>query len=194
MFIQELQVPSIKQEASTPTSTPTPDVQVLVVNPAWTQVFIDYIQDHKFPDDKVKSEQITRKSKNYVLVRDMLYRWGTSSGVLLKCITREEGQKILEEIHSRCCGNHVASRTLVGKAFRSVYYWPTALKDIEELVRHCKGYQFFAKQTHVPAHNLIYIPPSWPFSCWGLDMVGPLKRAPGGFEYIYVAIDKFTNG
>ena len=23
-------------------------------------------------------------------------------------------------------------------------------------------------------------------------MVGPLKRAKGGFEYIYVAIDKFT--
>ena len=23
-------------------------------------------------------------------------------------------------------------------------------------------------------------------------MVGPLKRAPGGFEYIYVAVDKFT--
>ena len=23
-------------------------------------------------------------------------------------------------------------------------------------------------------------------------MVGPLKWAPGGFEYIYVAIDKFT--
>ena len=43
VFIQELQVPSIKKEASTPTSTPTPDVQVLVVNPAWTQVFIDYI-------------------------------------------------------------------------------------------------------------------------------------------------------
>jgi transposase InsO family protein len=25
-----------------------------------------------------------------------------------------------------------------------------------------------------------------------LDQVGPLKRAKGGFEYIYVAIDKFT--
>ena len=23
-------------------------------------------------------------------------------------------------------------------------------------------------------------------------MVGPLKHAPGGFEYIYMAIDKFT--
>ena len=43
VFVQELQVPSIKQEASTPTSTPTPDVQVLVVNLTWMQVFINYI-------------------------------------------------------------------------------------------------------------------------------------------------------
>ena len=43
VFVQELQVPSIKQETSTPASTLTPDVQVLVVNPAWTQIFIDYI-------------------------------------------------------------------------------------------------------------------------------------------------------
>jgi hypothetical protein len=28
--------------------------------------------------------------------------------------------------------------------------------------------------------------------CLGLDMVGPLKHAPSGFEYIYVAIDMFT--
>ena len=50
----------------------------------------------------------------------------------------------------------------------------------------------FARQAHVPAHNLICIPPAWPFSCWGLDQVGPLKKAKGGFEYIFVAIDKFT--
>jgi len=98
----------------------------------------------------------------------------------------------LEEIHSVCCSNTAASRTSVGKSFRSRYYWPIALKDAEELVQHIKGYQFFTKQAHVPAHNLICIPPSWPFSCWGLDTVGLLKKASGGFEYIYVAIDKFT--
>ena len=43
VFVQELEVPSIKQEASTSTDTLAPDVQVLVINPAWTQVFIDYI-------------------------------------------------------------------------------------------------------------------------------------------------------
>jgi hypothetical protein len=46
VFVQELQVCSIKQEDSISTSTPTHDAQILVVNPAWTQVFIDYIRDH----------------------------------------------------------------------------------------------------------------------------------------------------
>ena len=40
VFVQELQVPLIKQEASTSIGTPTPDVQVLVVNPAWMQVLL----------------------------------------------------------------------------------------------------------------------------------------------------------
>ena len=33
---------------------------------------------------------------------------------------------------------------------------------------------------------------SWPFSVWGLDILGPFPRAAGGFEYLYIAIDKFT--
>ena len=144
------------------------------------------------PSDKTEAARVKSRSRNYALVGNELYRRGASSGVLLKCITADQGKEILEEIHSGCCGNHAASRTLVGKAFRTGFYWPTALKDAEELVRRCKNCQMFARQAHVPAHNLIAIPPSWPFSCWGLDMVGPLKKSRSGFEYIYVAIDKFT--
>ena len=33
---------------------------------------------------------------------------------------------------------------------------------------------------------------SWPFSVWGFDILGTFPRAAGGFEYLYVAIDKFT--
>jgi hypothetical protein len=36
------------------------------------------------------------------------------------------------------------------------------------------------------------IPPSWPFTVWGLDIVGPFPRAVGGYRFLYVAIDKFT--
>jgi hypothetical protein len=94
------------------------------------------------------------------LVGDKLYRRAASSWVLLKCVSSEKGKEILEEIHLGCCGNHTASRTLVGKAFCSGFYWPTALKDAEELVRKWKSCRMFARQAHVPAHNLICISPT----------------------------------
>jgi hypothetical protein len=110
----------------------------------------------------------------------------------MKCVPREEGKGILEEIHKGVCGNHASSHTLVSKAFRRAFYWSTALGDAEELVRRCQGCQYFAKQQHVPAYKVVTIPPTWPFACWGLDMIGPLPTAPGGFNRVLVAIDKFT--
>jgi hypothetical protein len=110
----------------------------------------------------------------------------------MKCVPQEEGKGILEEIHKGVCGNHTSSRTLVSKAFRRAFYWPTALGDAEELVRRCQGCQYFAKQQHVPAYKLVTIPPTWPFACWGLGMIGPLPTALGGFNRVLVAIDKFT--
>ena len=45
---------------------------------------------------------------------------------------------------------------------------------------------------HLPAHALQTIPVTWPFTVWGLDLVGPLHKAPGGFTHLLVAIDKFS--
>jgi hypothetical protein len=36
------------------------------------------------------------------------------------------------------------------------------------------------------------MPQTWPFAFWGLDMIGPLPTALGGFNNVLVAIDKFT--
>jgi hypothetical protein len=107
----------------------------MVITRSWTQDFLDYIKENTLPANKEEATRIIRRSKNYVLVGDNLYRRATSSGVLLKCITREEEKEILEEIHSSCCGNHTALRTLAGKTFHTGFYWPTTLKDVEELVR-----------------------------------------------------------
>jgi hypothetical protein len=115
--------------------------------------------------DKNLVEQLIRRAKSYILVGDKLYRWGASSGVLMKCVPREEGKGILEEIHKGVCGNHASSRTLVSKAFRRAFCWPTALGDAEELVRRCRGCQYFAKQQQVSAYKLVTIPPTWPFAC-----------------------------
>jgi hypothetical protein len=112
--------------------------------------------------------------------------------VLMKCITQEAGIQLLHEIHSGTCGNHAASQALVGKAFRAGFYWPSAVADAEKLDRRCDGCQFFAKRIHVLAQEIQTIPASWPFACWGLDMIGPFKPDPGNFKCVFVLIDKFS--
>jgi hypothetical protein len=83
--------------------------------------FIDYIQEHKLtPGVDPKSAEATlilRCSKGYVLLGGNLYKRGSASGILMECVSTEEAKEILQEIHEGVCGNHTASRTLVGKVF-----------------------------------------------------------------------------
>jgi transposase InsO family protein len=114
------------------------------------------------------------------------------SGILQRCISVAEGQELLHEIHSGACGHHAAPRALVRNAFRQGFYWPTVVADATRIVRSCQGCQFYARQTHLPAQALQTIPITWPFAVWGLDLVGPLQKAPGGFSHLLVTIDKFS--
>jgi hypothetical protein len=197
VFVQELKQPSISPspQVSTGIGSVQPERKVMLVGEDWRGPFIDFIRDLVLPagmDPKsAAAARVMRRSKGFVLVADRLYRRGARSGMLMKCVTTEEGQDILREIHEGVCGNHTASRTLVGKAYRAGFWWPTAVSDAEDLVRRCQNCQFFGKQSHVPAHNLITIPPSWPFACWSLDMIGPFATALGGFTHVLVAINKF---
>jgi transposase InsO family protein len=78
------------------------------------------------------------------------------------------------------------------RKFRQGFYWPTVVADATRIVRSCQGCQFYARQTHLPAQTLQTIPITWSFVVWGLNLVGPLQKAPGGFKHLLVAIDKFS--
>jgi ribonuclease HI len=158
---------------------------------AWISEIGDYLKDNILPEDHVSAERIVRLTKRYAVVEGDVYCHG-ANGILMRCITQEEGFNLLAEIHGGECGNHSSSRTLVGKAFRHGFYWPTALQHVAELVKSCKACQFHTKQIHTLAQALQMIPPSWPFTVWGLDILEPFPRAVGGYRYLYVAIDKFT--
>jgi hypothetical protein len=80
-----------------------------------------------------------------------LYKKVASIGVLMKCILQSEGLQLLAEIHGGECGCPVMSANLVGKAYRFGLYWPTAMTDAKDLIKKCKGCQFFAKQQHLSA-------------------------------------------
>jgi hypothetical protein len=130
----------------------------------WREALIDFIQNQRLPVGvdarSAEAARVMRRSKGFVLVDGKLYRRGARSGVLMKCVTTEDGYDILREIHEGVCGNHAASRMLVGKAYRADFWWPIAVTDAEDLVCRCQNCQFFGKQSHIPAHSLITIPPS----------------------------------
>jgi hypothetical protein len=159
MFIQDLFKPSVKEEADQAVEKPLDQPLVATVPPPsitesspttsvvppttntedWRLPFIKFLQDGIGYTDRTENERLMRRSKQYVLVDGVLMRKNTKEEVLMKCITHEVGIQLLHEIHSGTCGNHVASQTLVGKAFRAGFYWPSVVADAEKLVRRYDG-------------------------------------------------------
>jgi hypothetical protein len=130
-------------------------------------------------------------AKSFTLVNSELYK-RAASGILQRCVPIPQGRELLRDIHAGMCGHHAAPRTLVGNALSQGFYWPTAVADASEIVRTCEGCQFNARKSNLPAHVLQTIPITWPFAVWGLDIVGPLRKAPGGYTHLLVTIDKFS--
>jgi transposase InsO family protein len=130
-------------------------------------------------------------AKSFTLIDGELYKRAASS-VLQWCIPIPQGRELIRDIHAGVCGHHTAPCTLVGNTFRQGFYWPAAFADASEVVCTCEGSQFYARKTNVPAHTLQTIPITRPFTVWGLDIVGPLRKAPGGYTHLLVAIDKFS--
>jgi hypothetical protein len=159
----------------------------------WLTSYLQYLHRGELPLDKAEARRLVWRVKSFVLLGDEKELYHRSpSGILQRCIFIAEGQELLQEIHSGACDHHAAPRALVGNAFRQGFYWPTAVADTTRIVRSYQGGQFYARQTHLPAQALQTIPITWPFAVWGLDLAGPLQKAPGGFSHLLVTIDKFS--
>nr|AAP54912.2 retrotransposon protein, putative, Ty3-gypsy subclass [Oryza sativa Japonica Group] len=188
VFVEHLYTPTVPHKDTTQIAG-THDVALVEAD--WREPLIRFLTSQELPQDKDEAERISRRSKLYVMHEAELYK-KSPSGILQRCVSLEEGRQLLKDIHSGICGNHAAARTIVGKAYRQGFFWPTAVSDADKIVRTCEGCQFFARQIHLPAQELQTIPLSWPFAVWGLDMVGPFKKAVGGYTHLFVAIDKFS--
>jgi hypothetical protein len=116
-----------------------------------------YLRTWGLPEDKVDHDRLCHRAGQYTLVNDELVRQGVN-GTLMKYITPDEGFAILQDIHAGICGSHVGARSLVGKAYRKGFFWPTVVSDADSLVHWCQGCQFFTHKKHVPSHQLQTIP------------------------------------
>nr|AAK27822.1 putative gag-pol precursor [Oryza sativa Japonica Group] len=155
VFVEHLYEPTVPRKETTEAM----DTQgVSMIEADWREPLIKFLTKQELPQDKNEAERISRRSRLYIIHEAELYK-KSPSGILQRCVSLEEGRQLLKDIHSGICGNHAVARTIVGKAYRQGFFWPTAVSDADKI---------------------------------GLDMVGPFKRAVGGYTHLFVAIDKFS--
>jgi hypothetical protein len=131
------------------------------------QPYLAYMINRTLPEDTVEAKRIIRRSKVFVVLQGKLYK-KSITGVLQRCVTPQEGQEILKDIHTGVCGHHASNRAIAAKAFRVGFYWLTAIEDAKDIVRRCEAYQRFASRSHAPAAKLQLIPLSCPL-CSGVS-------------------------
>ncbi|RDX85936.1 Pol polyprotein, partial [Mucuna pruriens] len=94
----------------------------------------------------------------------------------------------MEEVHERAFGTHANRHSLARKISKTKME-----ADCCNHVKRCLNCQIYADNIHVSPSTLHNLMALWPFSMWGLDMIGPIEpKTSNGHKFILVAIDYFT--
>ena len=79
------------------------------------------------------------------------------------------------------------------KIIRQGYYWTTMEVDCAAHIRKCHQCQVHGDLKHMSPMLLHTMTSPWPFSTWGIDIIGKIHpAASNGHEFILVNIDFFT--
>ena len=112
------------------------DVQEIGSESNWTTPLISYLKDGTLPEGKKDAKKLKVQAARFVLIRDILYKKGFSHPYL-RCLSPEEADYIMREVHEGICGNHSGSWSLVHKLVQAGYYWPTMQKDAQTYAKAC---------------------------------------------------------
>jgi hypothetical protein len=113
-------------------STAEPE-EVMMIEETWMQPYLAYMMNKTLPEDTVEARRIIWRSEAFVVLQEKLYK-KSITGVLQRCVTPQEGQVILKDIHVGVCGHHASIRAIEAKAFRAGFYWLTAIEDAKDIV------------------------------------------------------------
>ena len=155
----------------------------------WMTLIVRYLEHDtcKLEEEKAMKQQCSR----YTMLNQDLYCRGYSRS-LLKCITEDQVEYVLKEIHEGICDSHSGARTMVAKVLRAGYYQPTVQGDCAEFVKKCAKCQEFGSLHHLKSEALHSMTSPWSFAIWGMDIVGPFVRGKGQRKFLLIGVDYFT--
>jgi len=175
----------------TPSYEAPREVQQVTPKPSWMDRYIRYITDGILPEDRAEAGLVKKKVACFILMDGQLYR-RSYFYPLVKCLRSMEVAFVLQEIHEGLYGNHVRGRMLAYKALCQGYYWETMREDDADFVKKYERYQCHARIQCQPVAPLSQLSAPWPFTQWGMDILGPFLSVYGQCKFLIVVIDYFT--
>ncbi|GJS78492.1 reverse transcriptase domain-containing protein [Tanacetum coccineum] len=100
----------------------------------WMTPIYNYLTEETLPTEKEKERAIRRKSGRYAIISEVLYK-KSYLGRWLRCVGPLQVNYVLIEIHEGSCSIHAGTTSVVAKAIRTGYYWPTMHVDARKLIR-----------------------------------------------------------
>jgi hypothetical protein len=76
-----------------------------------------YLHHYYKPDSKNEQIRMQQRVKDYQIVSNEMYMTSIS-GPLLWCLSKTEGQEILQEVNAGIYGGHIGIRALAAKVLR----------------------------------------------------------------------------
>ena len=179
-----------------PESSITDDQDIGVIIPerienSWMTPILNYLRDGTLPPEKNEAQRIRKQAPRYLIINRALYRRGFSLPYL-RCVSPPYTEQILQEVHGGTCGSHSAGKNLGHRITRQGYYWPTLFKDSKLHAQSCDRCQRTSPVPRLAAEALTPMSSPWPFSRFGVDIIGPLPRGTSDKRFAVVAIDYFT--
>lgn len=152
---------------------------------------LEYIKHEKLPENINEARTHQLKAVCYTILDEKLYSKGFTSPLYL-CDDKERAAYVLAKIHEGIWGNYSGGHSLVKKALRQGYYWPTMQKDTFEYVKKCNKSQLFAMLPYTQLEKLTSMTSFWPFAVWGINIIKALPTRTRGVKYVVVIVDYFT--
>ncbi|GKC43628.1 reverse transcriptase domain-containing protein [Tanacetum coccineum] len=156
----------------------------------WMTPIFKYLSDRTLPAKGKKARAVKRKSWRFSIINGILYK-KSFLGPWLRCVGPLQANYVLREIHEGSCNMHAGTRSVVAKALRIGYYWPTMHEDARKLIQACQDCQVYKPVPRNPQQKLSPITSPWPFYKWGIDIAGPFSVGPGKVKFLIVVINYF---
>nr|GEX08464.1 reverse transcriptase domain-containing protein [Tanacetum cinerariifolium] len=123
--------------------------------PTWMTPIMEYLKEGTLPSDRMEEKKLRIKARQPL-----------------------QAVYVIREIHEGSCSMHAGPRSVVAKAIRLGYYWPTMHRDTRDMIRKCNDCRIHRPVARNPQQPLTPIMAPWPFYKWVIDIVGPFPERP----------------